>query len=150
MSERAFESFSAHHPAPHRERVSRALLFIGLGVAPLAWALQLILNYGLASHACFPRRYLREEVISGWDWTWTALLVINLVALVIGAVGFFLSLRNWRRTREEGSGQFGALIEAGEGRTRFLSVWGLWAAIWFLLGIAFNTIALVGVPLCAS
>ena len=46
--------YGVEPPAPHRARTSLALLFGALLASPLAWSVQLLVNYGLASHACFP------------------------------------------------------------------------------------------------
>jgi hypothetical protein len=39
-------------------------------------------------------------------------------------------------------------MEAGEGRSRFLSVWSIWTGVLFLLAIAFNTLSVFWVGLC--
>jgi hypothetical protein len=149
MAKQIMDSYGVEHPAPHRGRASDALLFSALTAPPLAWAAQLFIDYGLASHACFPgdapRRARPEDgALHGW------LLGINLVALVIAIAATATSFVIWRRTRGEAAGGHEHAVEAGQGRTRFFAVWGLWSGVWFILQILFQTIAAVGVPGCGS
>lgn len=141
---------SVAHPSPHRERVSNAALFFGLGAAPAAWSLQVILDYALASHACFPSAVPRLGGLQGWDGIWWVLLAINIVAILIAAAAALVSYRSLRATRGERPGGGSGLMEAGEGRSRFLAVWGMLTSLGFMLTIAFDTIAILGVPLCGQ
>jgi hypothetical protein len=109
MANNLLQAYHVEHPAPDAGAVGLPLLFAGLLLPPLAWTIELFVDYGLASHACFPRR-------------------------TRGAVS----------SRQE------ELVEAGEGRTRFLAVWGIWTGVWFAIAILFNTIAVFAVPTCGS
>ena len=40
------------------------------------------------------------------------------------------------------------MMDAGEGRTRFLAIWGIWIGLVFMLAIAFNTISVFWAGLC--
>ena len=92
---------------------------------PFAWALQLNMNYALASHACFPHAEARSSVLPGWHgFTW-GLGTVNMLALAPVARRRLLSWRSWQATSEEHQGGAGALLEAGEGRTRFLAACGI-------------------------
>src|SRR5689334_13657914 len=42
------------HPAPHRHRVSTALLAFALWATPAVWGMRLVANYAINSHFCFP------------------------------------------------------------------------------------------------
>jgi hypothetical protein len=53
---------SRDHPSPHRHRVSLSALLFGLFGGPVAWIAQLVVNYGLASYACFPGDTPRTHV----------------------------------------------------------------------------------------
>jgi hypothetical protein len=130
--------------------VGRRELAIGLLAAPLAWFVQLVVAYGLASHACFPRDVSLPGTFDGWDWVWAAGLALNLVALLACAAAGLLCWRQWRRARGEASGSHSRLIEAGEGRTRFLAIFGIWSGVWFAIAVIADTILLVEVPLCGS
>lgn len=109
-----------HHPAPHRHRAGWVLAF-ALGAAPTAWLIQTSVNYGVASPACYPAAEPLGEMLSRWPWP--AVLAVNLLGIAIAAAAAFTGYRTWRRTRHEADGDAGSTLEAGEGRTRFLSLW---------------------------
>ncbi len=142
------KAYDIQHPAPHRTRVSDGLLFSALLASPLAWSAQLLLNYGLASHACFPNWTPKASPI--WGWLYSSLLAINLAALAIAIAATVVSFVMWRRVSEEAAGGHEHLLDAGQGRTRFFAIWGVWAGVWFIIQILFGTIAAVGVPGCGS
>ena len=79
--------------------VGRGALFYGLLVPPFVWAIELYLNFGLASHACFPGEAPRASFLPGWERIWTVLLVVNLVCAAICAIGLIASGYSWRRLR---------------------------------------------------
>lgn len=134
-----------HHPAPHRRRAGSALA-VALLAAPLAWLTQTSANYGLSSHACYPAA---EPLLSmAVKWSWPAALAINLAALIVAAAAAVMAFAVWRRTREEATGRVPDLIEAGEGRTRFLALWAAMTGGGFTLAMIFSLIALMGVPPC--
>ncbi len=148
MPREIMNAYGVEHPAPHRERVSDVLLFGTLLAAPLAWSAQLLLNYGIASHACFPADAPRAAPI--WGWLHSGLLAINLASLVIAIAATVVSLIIWRRTSKEAAGGHHHLIDVGQGRTRFFAIWGVWSGVWFIVQILFGTIAAIGVPGCGS
>ena len=119
----------------------------GLLLAPLAWSAQLLILYAFASNACWPAGIAPASAPA---WTGWVLPLANVVGLAAAALAILLSVRNLRRTRGEHEDQSGSMMDAGEGRTRFLSVWGLWAGLVFLLAIGFNTIAVFWAGLCAG
>jgi hypothetical protein len=110
--------------------------------------LQLVVNYGLSSHACYPADLPRSAALPGWGWVWGGLLVINLLALAVAAWAAWVGWRNWRITREETTSDPHHPIETGLGRTRFFSLWGMMSGLGFLVATAFDTIAVFGLPLC--
>jgi hypothetical protein len=64
------------------------------------------------------------------------------------ALATALAVRNLRRTGREHADGSGGMMDAGEGRTRFLAIWGIWIGVVFMLGIAFNTISVFWAGLC--
>jgi len=139
------EQHLPHHPAPHRHRAGPALGF-ALLAAPLAWLAQTSANYGLSSHACYPAAEPLHAMIANWQWP--AVLAVNLTAIAFAALSGAIAFRTWRRTREEAAGDLCKLVEAGEGRTRFLSLWGTLTGTGFAIALLFSLIALMGVPPC--
>jgi hypothetical protein len=73
---------------------------------------------------------------------------VNLAALIGAGLALALGVRNLRRTRHEHDAGSGGVMDAGEGRTRFLSIWGIWIGVLFIVAIAFNTIAVFWIGLC--
>jgi hypothetical protein len=53
-----------------------------------------------------------------------------------------LSFRSWRATRHELASANGPLIEIGEGRTSFLSLWGRLIGIGFGVAVLFDLVGL--------
>jgi hypothetical protein len=138
------------HPSPHRARVGSPALLFAFGAAPAAWLLQLVVNFGLAIHPCFPQAVARTEPLAASSSDRPALLIVNLLAIAVALLGSGLSWRYWRGTRSEAGGATPQALGAGEGRTRFVAVCGLMAGAGFLVAIVFGTISLFMVPLCAG
>lgn len=134
------------HPAPHRERVGLLALAFGVLAGPFAWGVRLVLNYGIASTACFPDNARRLPPRP--EWLRTTLTSIELIAILVAATGALVSFRIWQSTRYESEGHAGHLIEAGEGRTRFLAVWGMITGVGFLLFNVFDLVAVMVLPKC--
>ena len=127
------------HPAPERARASLAVLWFGLFGAPAAWTAQTLVNLPVAAHACFPR--LEPLAVPTLDVR-DIVLVVSLAAVVTAALALLVAWRAWTRTRHEhhagsGAGQAhphdAALLETGEGRTRFMALAGVLTSATFLL-----------------
>jgi hypothetical protein len=132
----------------HRHRVGLAALGFGLCGGPLAWAIQLNVNYALASHSCFPAAAPRRLPLTGWEGASTVMLAINVVALVIALTALGVSWRAWRATRVQPRGGSGYMLEVGGERSRFLAACGSMAGAGFFVATVFNTAALIWVPQC--
>ena len=133
------------HPAPHRHRAGLMILGAALFATPAVWGLRLVLNYALDSYFCYPGS-IRKYALPGW--TWPTLLGVDALAIAVAVLAAVLSWRNWRRTRDKVRSS-GPLIEIGEGRTRFLALWGLMTGVGFAVAGAFDLLALWIVPVCA-
>lgn len=141
---------AARHPAQHRARVSLPAMFYGLFAAPIVWAGNLMVTYGLAAHACYPGHEPLERVIHGFGFVWPLILVFYLITLVLCASAFVISLRNWQITGSETEGHHHHLVERGEGRTRYLGIIGMsFSVLFFVLTVA-GAVILAIVPLCAG
>lgn len=117
------------HPAPHRAHASTSSLSYALAGGPAAWFLHLLVNYGLAERAC-----AAEATLSAWS----LVVVVDAIAIAIAAGAGAVAYRLFQRTRTEKEGGTHELVEAGEGRTRFLAVCGLLASALFLIAIIFD------------
>lgn len=139
----------ARHPAPHREKVGLAALFYGLFAAPIVWAGDLMINFALVGHACYPDGLpVLGHPTAGFGFVWPLVLAIRLVALVLIASGIYVAYRNWRVTGPS-EGHHHQLIERGEGRTRFLGIVGMGFGAMFFIIVAVEAITLAMVPMCS-
>ena len=137
----------AEHPAPFRDRISLAAVLYGLFAAPIVWAGDLIFDYGLVGHACYPGFMPLHHPTPGLGSVWALALFSHLLALAIVGSGIFVAFRCWRMTGPP-SGHSHHMIERGEGRDRYLGIVGIWFSAMFFLIIATETLPLAMVPLC--
>ncbi len=144
---------SAHvRSAPRDGGAWGGLLLYGLLVPPFIWAVELYLNFGLASHACFPQETPRTSFLPGWERVWGALLVVNIVCAALCAIGILASGYSWRRLRRErpASEELRGVIFPSEGRLRSFAVSGLMVSGLFTLAILFNTLSLWALSSCSQ
>ncbi|HET7613755.1 MAG TPA: hypothetical protein VFK26_07490 [Gemmatimonadaceae bacterium] len=130
----------AEHPAPARGRVALSGLWFGFLAGPLGWTVQTLVDSAVASHGCFPRLSpLSTPTVGGLRGI---VFAVSLAAIALCIAGAAVSWRDWTRTREEhhrGSGKASehaqptALLETGEGRTRFMALSGVLVSLTFLI-----------------
>lgn len=137
----------AHHPAPHRHRVSLALILYALFAAPIVWAGDLMVAYGLVGHACFPGDVPLVRPSAGLGYVWPLVLACHLLALVLIASGTVAAYVCWIRTGPPRAHHH-HLIERGEGRTRYLGIVGIGFGAMFFLITAAELLSHLMVPLC--
>ena len=130
--------------AANRDRPSLVLLAAALFAVPCLWALRLVVNYGIDSYFCFPSE-VRRNILP--TWAWPTLLGIDVATIAVAIVAILISYHYWRRARDEAVAH-AALIETGEGPTRFLALWGLLVGFGFLVAVLFDLIGLWIVPVC--
>lgn len=136
----------AAHPAPQRHRAKRLTLAFSLFAAPAAWLLQLGISFAVTSQACHGDSVtVPNAAPSALRWV---LAGINLAAVALAVLACALALALWRRTRQEHHGSAAALVDVGEGRTRFLALCAVFASIGFFVALLFTGLGLLGVPLC--
>lgn len=132
--------------APETRTVHFLTLLFGVAAAPIFWAGQLILGYAVTAYACYPGDHpVRPDFGSG---LFSAMIVFDLVALATSAAGGLVSWRAWRVVRRDGGPRH--TLHTGEGRDRFLAMWGLLSSLWFFFAILFNAIASVMVTPCLN
>jgi len=150
MSDESIGYSQARHPSPHRERVGLLALFYGLFIAPIVWAGNLMITYALATHACFPGHDPLGKVAPDFGFAWPLILALFVATLLLCASGFAVSLRNWNISGTESEGHVFHLLDAGEGRTRYLSIIGMAYGVLFFALTLVGIIILAIVPLCAQ
>jgi hypothetical protein len=137
----------AKHPAPHRARIGFGLLLFALFAAPIVWAGDLMITYGLVGHACYPGELPLGSPAIGMGFVWPVVLALHLTALLVIAGGTIAAYRCWRVT-EPPPAHHHHLIERGEGRTRYLGIVGMGFGVMFFLITAAEILAHLMVPIC--
>ncbi len=138
----------AHHPGPHRQRIGLWALLYGLFAAPIFWAGDLMVDFALVGHGCYPGDLPLGRPTAGFGWLWPVVLAFHLIAFAAVASGIAVSYRNWRVTGPP-HGHHHHLIERGEGRTRYIGIVGMGFGVMFLLIVAVEAISMGLVPLCS-
>jgi hypothetical protein len=139
---------SPEHPAQARHSLSLSALWFGLLAAPLAWSSEELFGYFIASHFCTMKSSTSAASVALATSPWFAGLTI--IAYIVAFAGLWVAIGNWRKTREEHRGSGHHLLELGEGRTRFMAMWGFLASIAAVIGLVFITIQMVAAPLCQN
>jgi hypothetical protein len=131
------------HPAPLRGNASSLLVVAGLFIAPAAWALQLLVSYGLNGDACGGSK--------SWESGRSPLdVAIGVIAVVACLLGLCAAHRTWRLTRHEGPGDHHEGLTAGLGRTRFLALCGIVGSSIFSVASIFELLVPFLVVPCLS
>lgn len=137
---------AAIHPAPAAHTVTPAALWFGLFGAPAAWSLQLLASYALVAHGCYPdAEPLTIPVVPSLR---TLVLGTGAAALAVALLAGGSAWRSWRATQQEHEGGHEGLLEAGEGRTRFMALAGMLLGAVFALGIVMNVVPLLLLQPC--
>lgn len=132
--------------APETRSVRFITLLFGASAAPVFWIGQILLGYGFSAYACYPGDHpVAPEAAAP---LYNLLMVFNTIALLAAFLGGLVSWRAWRTTGEGADHRH--ILHTGEGRDRFLAIWGLLSSLWFFFAILFNTIASIMVPPCLS
>jgi hypothetical protein len=137
---------TAVHPAPADRAVTPPALWFGLFGAPVAWSLQLLASYALVAHGCYPdAEPMTMPVVPGLR---TLVLGTGAAALAVALLAGGSAWRSWRATAHEHEGAHEALLEAGQGRTRFMALAGMLLSAVFVLGIIMNVVPLLMLRPC--
>lgn len=135
------------HPDPHRHAVSVTSLLAALFVPPIFWAGNLMIDYALVGHSCYPGRVPLAVPSQGFGFVGPLTFAFHLITLAVIAGAFLLALRNWRRTGPP-VGHAHELMHRGEGRSRYFSIIAMgWAAVLFLIVVT-QIVAFAWVGLC--
>ncbi|MEO8546407.1 MAG: hypothetical protein ABI434_22660 [Burkholderiaceae bacterium] len=137
-------------PAPPMSRAGPGVvsLFAGMVMAPLAWALQMLIGYGLAAHACYPT----DIALSAPLWPHLRAIVgtVSVLLWILLAVGFFIAWRNWQSTRAHAADWAEYSVQSGAGRSRFMATCGLWVSALFAIVQLFTSMGILWIPGCGA
>ena len=153
----ADQARTSAHPAPARNEVSKGLLWFGLVGAPAAWTVQTLVDLAVASHGCYPRLFpLAAPILSGLRGI---ALTVSVAALIIYIIAGLAAVRTWSQTRHEHQGSSGAgqkhapataLLETGEGRTRFLALSAVMTSVVFTIAVLAHGVSVLLVGPCGG
>ncbi len=132
--------------APETRSVHFLTLLFGATAAPLFWTGQVILGYAVTAYACYPGD--RPVQVRYGSALFGTVLAFDIVALIACAAGGMVSWHSWQKVRQDRGHRH--TLHTGEGRDRFLAMWGLLSSLWFFFAILFNTIASVTVSPCLN
>ena len=139
------------HAAPHRDRIGLPMLAFGLFGGAAAWAVQLISNYALMAHFCYPLQ--TPEASPTFGGVRAVAIVISAVLLVVAVLALLVAIRSFNVTRHEIETNEGKehheTAEVGEGRTRFLAMAGILVSGIFVYGVVMAGVPLISMPVCA-
>jgi hypothetical protein len=121
-----------------RSPVSLRALWFGLLGGPVAWTLQLLIDYPLVAHYCFPDAAPRT--VPTIDSLRLLILVTSAIAIAVAVLALVTALRSWRASG-------GALDDARTdstdesppvGRVRFMALGGILASGLTIVGIVLH------------
>jgi hypothetical protein len=122
-----------------------AFLTFILIIGPLAWSIDLLLKFILASNAC-----LHPNLSHSWLFEPSAFIVIDLLAIAVTGIATWQAYRSWAAAAPGGASHFHAVTEIVEGRQHFLALWGMLIGAMFISAIVFGFVVNLVVQPCAS
>lgn len=122
-------------------------LAFGLLSAPIAWVMHLLVNYSIAGQSCFGAAEMEEATLSSHD-ALSTIFIVDLAALALAASAGYVAFQLWKKTKDEKAGDTEKLVQAGEGRTRFMAMCGILASTLFGLAIAIDALGSIVGPPC--
>ena len=118
----------------------------GLIGAPAAWFVQVVASSGLGQEACYPKATpLGAPAFGGLG---AILPLLEVAALVVALAAATTAYVCWRRSRGERAGGGHALVDIGEGRSRFMAMAGILTSLGFAGAILFTLSAILAVRGC--
>lgn len=128
------------NPPEHaRLPVGFVLAFAVYG-APVAWLMQLIVNYALSAHACYPINIPLMTPV--WGPLWWILIGIDMAAMIVAGGAFFVALGQWRAWRGA------SMSHIGERRNRYIAQWAVLTSALFSIAVVFTIVMLFIEPVC--
>ncbi len=135
-------------PRARRDGPGIVSLYAGMVIAPLAWALQMLIGYGLSAHACYPTDIALSAPL--WGDLRTILGAVSVGLWLLLAVGWFIAWRNWKATRVDSNADAQRIVQSGAGRARFMALCGLIVSSLFAVVQLFTSVGILWVPGCGA
>jgi hypothetical protein len=123
-----------------------AKLFAGMVVAPLAWALEMLVGYTLAAHACYPA----DVALAAPTWANLRMTIegVSIALWLLLFVGVAIAWSNWKATRRQSNVDPHRMVQSGDGRPRFMALCGVIVSGLFTIVLLFTSIGILWVPTC--
>jgi hypothetical protein len=118
--------------------VGLGALWFGLLGGPIAWTLQLLVDYPLVAHYCFPDA--AKRVVPTIDSLHLLVIIVSVLALSIATGALLTAMRSWRVSGGEFGSERVTLVEAAPppGRVRFMALGGILASSLAIIGIVIH------------
>jgi hypothetical protein len=128
--------------------VSLGALWFGLLAAPFAWSDQLMVDYALIAHTCFPATSMLD--MPYLPSARAIVLGVSVLDIVVGIAGIVVAARAYARLGGDHESDRRQFHDApiAEGRARFMALAGILASSLFLGGIVLHTIGIVMLAPC--
>ncbi len=136
----------AQQPPADRRAPGVARLFAGMVLAPLAWALEVLVGYSLAAHACYPT----DVALATPTWSGLRTIVdgVSLALWLLLCAGGAIAWSNWKATRPQSNVDPHTIMQSGDGRPRFMALCGVIVSGLFAVVLLFTSIGILWVPSC--
>jgi len=123
-----------------------ARLFAGMVLAPLAWALEVLIGYSLAAHACYPT----DVALAAPTWSNLRAVVegVSIALWLLLFVGAAIAWSNWKATRPQSNVEPHRIVQSGDGRPRFMALCGVVVSGLFAVVLLFTSVGILWVPSC--
>lgn len=121
-------------------------LFAGLTIAPFAWALQVLIGYGLAAYACYPTDAALGQPL--WSHLRTFVGTASVLLWILLVVGCVVAWSNWKATQHGSDAQPHQILHSGVGRSRFMALCGVAVSALFAIALLFTSVGILWVPDC--
>lgn len=121
-------------------------LFAGMVIAPVAWALQVLIGYALAAHACYPANVALATPL--WANLRTIVGATSAALWLVLISGCAIAWRNWKSTLPQSNAGLDETIRSGSGRPRFMALCGVMVSGLFAIVLLFTSVGILWVPSC--
>lgn len=136
----------SHASDPRNDEPGIFRLYVGMTVAPFAWAIQVLIGYSLAAYACYPKALALDRPL--WPGLRTTVAIATAACWVLLAVGCVVAWHNWRATGFASDAPSQPVPRSGDGRARFMALAGLFVSVGFGIALLFTSIGIAWVPAC--
>ncbi|MFN2532582.1 MAG: hypothetical protein ABR555_14925 [Pyrinomonadaceae bacterium] len=115
-------------PEPEQQQIHKGrelALWLGLLLSPIAWALQMTINYALVPFQCY-------------GGSRVGIFIVTIVSLLLTLTAGLIAFANFKRSRGKAEDSVGR-----SSREKFMSVLGMFATVMFFIAIVAQGIATI-------